>query len=264
MSEVFFRTAVKTYIENWPHRLYNESIATALFQLTQKEMDAVIETNAFTIEETGKEPSEESFAMVSDLAKKITEHINRFPKGAYVKLGSRSPKDSYIGFKEGFCCQDGQKVIRLFNDSERVKDDLESARRNGYLSFVAVREWIDMPEWAEFRGFFKNKRLIGLSQYNYRNNKAYPEILENADSIQWAMQYKSEQMAELLPVSDIVADFFYKVRAYGNERVSEVVLIEVNPFDIWTDPCLFNWNKDSFDSFEFRYNNNMRKTDLSL
>jgi len=147
MSEVFFRTAVKTYIENWPHRLYNESIATALFQLTQKEMDAVIETNAFTIEETGKEPSEESFAMVSDLAKKITEHINRFPKGAYVKLGSRSPKDSYIGFKEGFCCQDGQKV---------------------------------------------------------------------------------------------------------------------NPFDIWTDPCLFNWNKDSFDSFEFRYNNNMRKTDLSL
>lgn len=264
MSEVFFRTAVKTYIENWPAGLYNESIATALFQLTQKEMDALIETNAFTIEETGKEPSEESFTMVSDLAKKITEHINRFPKGSYVKLGSRSPKDSYIGFKEGFCCLDGQKVIRLFNDSERVKDDLKSAQHNKYQSSVAVREWVKMPEWAEFRGFFKNKKLVGLSQYNYRNNKSYPEILENADSIQWAMQKKAEQIAAFLPAPDIVADFLYKVRVYGNERVSEVILIEVNPFDIWTDPCLFNWNKDSFDSFEFRYNNNVRQIDSRL
>ena len=253
LEKGFFQGGAKTYIENWPDRLYNESIATSLFQLTPKEMSALIETNAFSIEETEKEPSEESICVISDLAKKITEHINCFPKGAYIKLGGRSPKDSYIGFKEGFCCHDGGKAIRLFNDSERIKDDLESARHNNYLSFIAIREWISIPEWTEFRGFFKDRKLVGLSEYNYRSKKPHLEIAENADSIQWAIQNKSEQIAEFLPVAHIVADFFYKVRAYGNERVNEVILIEVNPFSIWTDPCLFNWGGDRFENFEFRY-----------
>ena len=254
MKKNFFSKCAETFIENWPSRLYNESIATSLFQLTQEEARALIETNAFFTDEEEKKPSEDSLSLVSDLAKKITEQIDRFPKGAYVKLGSRSPKDSYIGFREGFCCHDGYKAIRLFNDSERIEADLQSAMLNSYLPSIAVREWIKIPEWAKFRGFLKDKRLMGLSQYNYRDNKIYSEILENADSIQWAINRKAEQIAKFLPMSDVVVDFLYKVRAYNNERISEVILIEINPYDIWTDPCLFNWNKDSFENFEFRYN----------
>lgn len=253
MSEEFFRNGAKTYIENWHSLLLNESMATAIFQLTREEMNSLIEANIHTIEQNEKVPSEETLSVVSQLEGKLTNYINRFPRGALVKLGSRSPKDSWIGHKEGFCCHDGHKVIKLFNDSERINDDLLAARHYGYLPHVVVREWIEMPAWAEFRGFIKDRKLVGLSQYNYLDRKAYPEIIENADSIQWAIQRKAEHIADLLPLPDIVVDFFYKVRICGNERLNEVVLIELNPFDFWTDPCLFNWNRDSFNFFEFRY-----------
>lgn len=253
MSEEFFTNAAKTFIENWPSLLFNESIATAMFQLTSQEVDSLIEVNIHTIEQTEKTPSEEAVSVVSQLEDKLTKYIRRFPRGAFVKLGSRSPKDSWIGHKEGFCCHDGRKAIKLFNDSERINDDLLAARYYGYLSYIAVREWIEIPAWAEFRGFIKDRKLVGLSQYNYLDRKAYPEIMENADSIQWAIQRKVDRIADLLPLPDIVADFLYKVRVYGNERINEVVLIELNPFDFWTDPCLFNWNRDNFNSFEFRY-----------
>lgn len=253
MSEEFFRNGAKTYIENWHSLLFNESMATAMFQLTNEEMNSLIEVNLHTIEETEKVPSEKAISVVRQLEDKLTGYIQRFPRGAFVKLGSRSPKDSWFGHKEGFCCHDGHKAIKLFNDSERINDDLLAARHYRYLPHVVVREWIEMPAWAEFRGFIKDRKLVGLSQYNYLDRKAYPEIIENADSIQWAIQRKAERIADILPIPDIVADFLYKVRICGNERLNEVVLIELNPFDFWTDPCLFNWNRDSFNSFEFRY-----------
>lgn len=103
------------------------------------------------------------------------------------------------------------------------------------------------------KDFIKGRKFVGLSQYNYLDRKVYQEILQNADSIQWAIQHKVKRIADLLPQPDIIADFYYKVKVRGNERINEVVLIELNPFDFWTDPCLFNWNKDNFSSFEFRY-----------
>jgi hypothetical protein len=253
MSEEFFHNMAKTYIENWPSLLFNESIATAILRLNNKEVNSLIETNIYTIEQTGKAPSEETISIIRQLEDKLTGYISRFPRGAFVKLGSRSPKDSYIGCKEGFCCREGHKAIKLFNDSERIHDDLLTARHYGYQPHIAVREWIDIPEWAEFRGFIKNRKLIGLSQYNYLNMEAYPEIIQNADSIEWAIRRKVERIAGLLPLPDIVADFCYKARVRGNERINEVILIELNPFDFLTDPCLFNWNLDDFKTFQFRY-----------
>ena len=35
-------------------------------------------------------------------------------------------------------------------------------------------------------------------------------------------------------------------------KVLETKLIELIPFDYWTD--LFDWNKDYFNKFEFRFN----------
>lgn len=58
MSEEFFHNMAKTYIENWPSLLFNESIATAILRINNKEVNSLIETNIYTIEQTGKAPSE--------------------------------------------------------------------------------------------------------------------------------------------------------------------------------------------------------------
>lgn len=251
MSKEFFENNAKLNIENWPNLLYSESMATVILTLSPEEQDALIKYHPFKAEE--ETPSEEVEKLIKAIIQKITQVTNNFPNGAFVKLGSRSPKDSYIGYKEGFRCVDGDKAIQLFNDSERVIDDLFKDQYHNYPTRIIVREWIEMPKWAEFRGFIKNRKLVGLSQYNYLNRKAFPEIVKHADSIRWAIEKKVERIADLLPLPDVVADFLYKVKTYGNERVSEVKLIELNPFSYWTDPCLFHWNKDKFETFQFRY-----------
>jgi len=254
MSKIFFENNSKTYLENWPTMLYNESISTILIRLDDREVASLIAYNNNTIDETCEVPTKENESTLLSIQNKISNCIDRFPNGAFIKLGSRSPKDSYEGYKEGFKCLDGEKAIKLFNDSERIRDDLELAKNYGYSPYIAIREWLDIPEWSEFRGFIRNRKLVGLSQYNYRSKKPYAEIMKNASSIEWAIQRKSEYIADLLHMPDVVVDLFYKSKYYGNETVSEVKVIEINPFDIWTDPCLFNWNKDKFEDFEFRYN----------
>lgn len=67
MSEEFFRKGAKTYIENWPPLLFNESMATAMLQLTQEEVNSLIEVNIHTIEQTEKAPSEKAVFIIKEL-----------------------------------------------------------------------------------------------------------------------------------------------------------------------------------------------------
>lgn len=50
-----------------------------------------------------------------------------------------------------------------------------------------------------------------------------------------------------------MVDVFVKVNVQGNERHWQAKLLEINPWGIYTDPCLFNWSRDRFEEFEFRY-----------
>jgi len=121
------------------------------------------------------------------------------------------------------------------------------------LRHLVVREWINIKPWQEFRCFYRDRKLVGISQYNYLKREIFPEIANLAGSIEWAIKIKSETVAPLLPADNIVVDYIYKYKEHGNERISEVILLECNPYMIYTDPCLFNWSKDKFENFEFRF-----------
>ena len=112
---------------------------------------------------------------------------------------------------------------------------------------------MEIKPWQEFRCFYRNRKLVGISQCHYLKREVFPEIAEMAGSIEWAIRVKSEMVATLLPADDVVVDYIYKVRRRGNENVNEVILLECNPFFVYTDPCLFSWSRDNFQEFEFRY-----------
>ncbi|MCL6477840.1 MAG: cell division cycle 123 family protein [Peptococcaceae bacterium] len=169
-----------------------------------------------------------------------------------MRLGSRSPKDSYETYKKKYCYHTGEEAVKALCDSERVSDDLYLARANGYTPHIAVREWVPIEPWQEFRCFVRNRKLAGISQYNYLHREVFPEIRENAGRIEWALRKKTELIAPLLP-DNVVVDYIYRMRQSGNMVVNEAVLLEINPWMPYTDPCLFDWSKDRFEEFEFRF-----------
>jgi len=238
MTSAFFQLCEPTYIENWPPLLINHSIATYYFPLDPEETHCLL---------NGK------FNDLKALEAKIDEKIQHFPNGVFARLGSRSPKDDYIASKNNFQYHSGKEIIESFWRSKRIVTDILLAKKNNYTPFLVLREWLPIEPWQEFRGFVKGRMLVGLSQYNYIINETFPEIKENEDRIVWSIQMKMEVIKELLPTDDVIIDFIYSNEQFGNEIVNEVKVLELNPFSIYTDPCLFNWSRDTFDKFEFRY-----------
>lgn len=82
-----------TYIENWPDRLINHSVATVHFPLAGEQVKALLAYNYMSLKD-GLRPSQDDENALKELTGTIDRYINQFPKGAFVCLGSRSPKDS--------------------------------------------------------------------------------------------------------------------------------------------------------------------------
>jgi hypothetical protein len=181
---------------------------------------------------------------LSEISIQINQTINDLGGSVFIKLGSRSPKDSFIGnVLKGFCCHNDKEVFDLLFDSERIMEDSYRYYMNdgGYL---VLREWKDIKKYEEFRCFVSDRKLEAISQYEYFNY--FPKIVENKITIQNIILAKFQQIKDYIP-SDCILDIWVK-------NYKEAVVIELNPLGIDTDPCLFSWNEWNTGSFEFRIN----------
>ena len=80
----YFDIAKPTYIENWNRELCSLSIAQSNIELSFKD---VVEPLLDLIWRNVKTP------VVKILEDIVHEKVIKFPKGAFIRLGSRSPKD---------------------------------------------------------------------------------------------------------------------------------------------------------------------------
>lgn len=121
-------------------------------------------------------------------------------EGAFIKLSTRSPKDSHVAFMKAcdyyhkkvtpslslndrlillqeavinsLNVKTGQEALQLLVSSTRVGEDLGYALEPGDEGFqdrssLVLREWVDIPLWAEFRGFVWEGSLTSIGQYNH-------------------------------------------------------------------------------------------------
>jgi hypothetical protein len=191
-------------------------------------------------------------ADISDIRAKVSDAVDRMPDGAFVRLGSRSPKDSWALQREGGKILPGEDPLRFMLDcSERIYEDLMLAIQHNYYPCIWVRQWINIPRWSEFRCFMKHRKLVGISQYNYLDNEIFSEI--DAGMCEWAIHEFFKSFLKATAIQDVVFDVFVKSRKIGpHSRDVEVKLLEINPYFELTDPCLFSWHVE-FDG-SFRYN----------
>ena len=241
----YWNQVLPTHIENWPYELLHRSIPTRRMKLTPAQANALRTLNLYN-RESGLEPIPANAERVLE-EMKLTLSALMF-HDSFVRLGSRSPKDSWEAAKIGFRSNTPSHAIRLLLDSERVYDDLRLAKRHDYLPSIVVREWQDIKEWQEFRTFIWDRKLVGISQYFYHD--FYPEIQSRSQEIEDAIRKEAAIIAPLLPVDNVIADFF--LGEIRGELVAR--LLEINPYFRHTDPCLFDWDEPPHTNpFAFRY-----------
>lgn len=238
-----------TYIENWPAALCSLSIPSIDIPLSIAEAKRL----GSNIIEFGFEFGQREG--IDDIRVRVADAVDQMPNGAFIRLGSRSPKDSWSGHRDGLQVKAGEDPLRFILDaSERMYEDLTLAIQHDYPPHIFVRQWMVIPRWTEFRCFMRDHKLVGISQYNYLQGEVFPEIVQDSDTIRWVIEsqfFPGFRDASHLPsvVFDVAVQ---RSMARDNTRVWQVRLLEINPFFELTDPCLFAW-KDGFDG-SFRYN----------
>lgn len=274
----YFDRVKPTYLENWPADLCRLSIAQADVPLTLAEARdlglSIIELGEMFVplseEQARQQKAAEQWSRdkmwqhkggpdpgprvsppkvvwarpdISGIRGRVTEAAGKFPRGAFVRLGSRSPKDAWSwGRAEPRVVAGEGDPLRYFLDcSERTAEDLKMALENDYPPHIFVREWVEIPAWAEFRCFMKGRGLVGVSQYYYHST--FPEVAARDGSlIEWGIRtFFETRFRRASHLDDVVFDVLVKIGGTPRDRHVEVVLLEVNPFFEMTDPCLFTW-----------------------
>ncbi len=177
-------------------------------------------------------------------------------KGAFIKLSTRSPKDSPMAFEkahraylaslsslgenptvndklnllstivgESLKVTTGEEAVKLLISSDRVGEDLEYALEKGDEEFMkvihlVVREWVNVPQWAEFRGFVSGSRLNALGQYNYLVR--FPVLKDKVSRIKTDLERFHASIQERITMERYIIDFVW--------TEDNMYLIEFNTF----------------------------------
>lgn len=215
-----------------------------------------------------------------DLIQRIQECMDTTFRGCdrfFVKLSTRSPKDSKTAFRRAVATykdqiraqldldenarwtifteamgnatsvSDGRDAVGLLLDSERVAEDLSFGLEDSSWSGtqVIVRPWDSRVKlWSEFRGFVWNEQLNCLGQYYHPLFFSCLQSAEINDIIKSDCLdlFNAMKAKGTLPVANALIDFAW----FGP---GQVMLIEINPLSetLGCFPAstgLFDWEKD--------------------
>lgn len=252
MTAGYFSFVSPTYIENWGAALAAMSVAQSDIPLTLEEASALADGNERFARFEGRGAALEGASR--GLAERVEAALKEYPEGAFVRLGSRSGKDSAYAMLHGLRVTGGEDAVRMLtHGSRRVAFDLRLALRCGYRPHLFVRQWVEFPPWAEFRCFMRGRRLVGISQYDCKNLGHCPKIAANAERTRRAVEAFFEQFRAGSHLDDVVFDVFVRFDREMSPGVPDVILLELNPFFEKTEAALFSWRDGGDFDGSFRY-----------
>lgn len=224
----------ESWIENWPAALAALSMAHAGRPLDRHEVDALIDANR-----NGRCDPERLAA----LGEWLETALAAMPGGGFVRLGSRSPKDTALALLTGLKAVDAAGALALLTaGSKRMLHDLCACRDAGYAPWVFAREWLDIQPQHEFRCFIQSGGLVGISP-------CHGQPLELPESF-------VRRLPVLVSFCGVVAaaygqDAFVADLAFDLGGSETPLLIEINPWGPPTDACQFDWNEPFDGSFRW-------------
>lgn len=263
-----------TFLENWPVELKAISIPQDGIPLTTNDAIALGKAQVELWEwwdrhellgddDPNAMPGDAPHRRTQEISDALHEKIKRLiatsgAPGVFVRLGSRSPKDSFHWWRQDddlgprpkggpWPISSGEEAMRLLLEtSERVNDDLLEAVAQDYSPWIWVRAWQDIEPWQEFRCFVRDGQLIGISQYDYMERRFFPQLARDRSLYASAiMVFLRKRVLPVLHVPSAVVDVFVTVEGMpsGRGRKASAKLLEINPYFDLTDPCLFSWEE---------------------
>jgi hypothetical protein len=185
-----------------------------------------------------------------DLAYRLDAVITRQNRSSFIRLSSRSPKDSLYAMRKGMCIHNGgQALAVIIEGSERCAADLRMALDNGYQMAIIVRKWIDFPVWAEYRCFMVNRCWVGASQAKHLEEIVFPLIPEHLSDILCALNETMKKIIAASPIDNAAFDLVF----YPLQKSNCAILLDVNPLFTVTDTALFSSVNDFDFTFRFRH-----------
>lgn len=250
MNRRYLEHVAPTYLENWANGLIKLSIPQECFQLTRPEVEAL---EALSWDHLRPADATRRQTMAR-LLSRLNEAVACFESGAFVRLGSASPKDSMEAERHGLRVSNGGQAFRMLTSgSARIARDLRLALRCDYKPYVFVREWLEFPPWAEFRCFMRDRQLVGISEYRVHSTPVSVELGSHAAPVERCIRDFFDSFAAACHLDCVVFDVVLQPLAgsVGNWRAT---LLELNPWSPHSDGCLFSWanGNDFDDSFRFR------------
>ena len=237
-SDNFWQSSLPTYIENWPKGLQELSIPSIRIKLSVNEARA-LGSNIAELGESFSEKRQSIENIIDRISCELFIKDINYKKFYFVRMGSRSPKDSYYIYENGNKASNTIDVIKILTSaSERIYEDLHLAIKNNYEPSIYLREWCEEIKAVpsnEFRCFMVNKKLVGISQYNYY--ETYKDIKSNKGCIIRLIKRFFKTFVNIIHLNSCVFDVFVNV------YFKKVILIEINPLHPLTNPCLFDGRK---------------------
>ncbi|KAH3745028.1 carboxylic acid reductase [Pelomyxa schiedti] len=209
-----------------------------------------------------KETNRANWKAITDLESQLKILIESFPQGAFVRLSTRSPKDSAFATSHyhsilqqvkhqnpsldqgvcearahvmSMCVTHAMDAIRLLLHSQRVMHDLRTCEMLGtFPVYVAIRKFeVFDTEW-EFRLFVARGNLNAASMYH--KHCFVPEIIKRHGDIEKAIFTAWESVAPKINCSDYTLDLVL------SPNLSLLWVVEVNYPPPVASTILFDWN----------------------
>lgn len=175
----------------------------------------------------------------------LAEAVDAFGPRVFVRANLASFKEP--GVPSTALRSVGQIEALMSRPNPRAAALLRRAVEGRLGASLFVSTWHDIPPWAEARLFLYQGQLIGASQYHH--HETFPEIAPRAVEIAASLRRLADALIPVLAAPSVVADTFVAPGPAG----LEVHLVELNPFDFATDPCLYRWSRGGDFDFAYRY-----------
>jgi hypothetical protein len=262
-----FLCSFETGVDVWYEALKDKTFRTEFMPLT------IAEAQAFVHSHEKKPLSEEEQSILQAFEAKIDAELSaNFNGEAFVKLSTRSPKDSELLYQKGvrifeeemktyserdgnmllikyseavikaMRVTSGKETLELLLDSKRIWEDLTYALQDPktFAISILVREWSFAPIVGEWRGFVWNGTLNAVGQYYF-------------------FLYFEELQGKEVEIAEKFQAFFNEIKGsiHHDHYILDlcvkpdgaILLVEVNPFDgiigtIKASTGLFNWDVD--------------------
>jgi len=171
-------------------------------------------------------------------------------------------KALYKASTEAMKVDTAEEALHLFLSSRRIYWDLQYALEfpESFDIQLIFREWKNIPLQYEFRAFVYNNKLTAISQYF--TQLYFPSLIRSKQIFQEKIQEfwfsLKDRLSTLFHQDDVikyVIDFACVVNnddnndpgdfTYENDfKEVNVVLLELNPFNISTGSGLFSWEEE--------------------